>query len=433
MLFIINKLFMSQKITDPKEKPPIKSCLLLGKASLEGSSELDPLITEAKEMYRYWVHQNLLLRVIDELSIQDAGYLTCGLVTLEKKLNWEGGSVGAVICAYRALRAKKPDIGWLDDLTEWIIKNTKNPYNPFGTVMRHGAKNLTEFAQRTSEHESRAWKNIRKADQQREVSLKQKSSYERFKENSLKLRQSGEKEALSANFDLNSKEGVISALEDIACDGYTANVFSAKVAHSASISVLDEVDYFTKKELALRLIGRKRGPWGQFKKRLYRSLSCHVGRPWSRLSEDVCICGIYEHYVEEFNSLEPEEQEGGIEGRSQYIDGSIRFLSRGETVDGVWYYLPAVRHYSACHYSLTEAHPNWPDLKHILAAHCIHDWNEKYFTPVSLVLDGGPWDAVIRLEGVSHVMGGYNDAPNGFDDILDLVCEKGIKEIQERW
>lgn len=207
---------MAQKRTHPKEQLPIKSCILLGKSSLEGDSDLDPLIAEAKEMYRYWVHQDLLVGVIDELSIQDAGYLTCGLVTLEEKLSWEGGSVGAVICAYRALRAKKPDIGWLDNLTEWIIKNTKNAYNPFGTVMRHGAKNLTEFAQRTSEHESRAWKNVRKADQQKEVSLKQKSSYESFKENSLKLRQSGEREALSANFDLNSKEGVISALEEIA-------------------------------------------------------------------------------------------------------------------------------------------------------------------------------------------------------------------------
>jgi hypothetical protein len=424
---------MAQKITHPKEQPSIKSCLLLGKASLEGSPDLDPLISDAKEMYRYWVHQDLLVRVIDELSIQDAGYLTCGLVTLEKKLNWEGGSVGAVICAYRALRAKKPDIEWLDDLTQWIIENTKNAYNPFGTVMKHGAKNLTEFAQRRREHESRAWKNIRKAEEQREVSLKQKLSYERFKENSLKLRQSGERRALSANFDLDSIEGIIHSLEEIAADIYTANVFSTKVADSASISVLDEVDYYTKKELALRLIGRKRGPWGQFKKRLYRSLSCDVGRPWSRLSEDVCICDIYEHYVEEFNSLEPEEQEGGIEGRSQYIDGSIRFLSRGEAVDGVWYHLPVVRHYDGCHYSLTEAHPNWPDLKQILAAHCIHDWNEKYFTPLSQVLDGGPWDAVIRLEGVSHVMGGYNAEPNGFDEILDLVSEKGIREILERY
>ena len=108
---------MAQKRTHPKEQLPIKSCILLGKSSLEGDSDLDPLIAEAKEMYRYWVHQDLLVGVIDELSIQDAGYLTCGLVTLEEKLSWEGGSVGAVICAYRALRAKKPDIGWLDNLT----------------------------------------------------------------------------------------------------------------------------------------------------------------------------------------------------------------------------------------------------------------------------------------------------------------------------
>ena len=431
MLSIINKLTMAKKRTHPKEQPLINSCLLLGKASLEGSSDLNPLISDAKEMYRYWVHQDLLVRVIDELSIQDAGYLTCGLVTLEKKLDWEGGSVGAVICAYSALRAKKPDIEWLDDLTQWIIENTKNAYNPFGTVVKHDAKNLTEFAQRRSEHESRAWKNIRKAEEQKGVSLKQKSSYERFKENSLKLRQSGEREALSVNFDLNSKEGVISALEEIACDKYTANTFSTKVADSASMSVLDEVGYYTKKELALRLIGRKRGPWGQFKKRLYRSLSCHVGQRWSRLSEDLCITDIYEHYVEEFSSLELEEQEdeGGLVDRGEYIAELTRLTVGDDDKDGIWYRSnPHWPDFEARDYSLTEVHPNWSDLKHILALNCLHDWNEKYFMPVSPVLDGGSWKAVIRLEGVLHVMGGHNAEPNGFDEILELMFEKGVKK-----
>ena len=417
-----------------KSNSIIESCLLLGKSSFEGGSNLDSLIADAEGMYRYWGNQDLLLAIVDKLSIQDAGYLICGLVTLEDKLKWGGGSVGGVICTYRALRAKKPDIDWLDDLTQWIIENTKNAYNPFGTVVTHGAKNLTEFAQRTSEHESRAWKNIRKAEEQKEVSLKQKSSYERFKENSLKLRQSGEREALSANFDLNSKEGVISALEEIACDRYTANTFSTKVADSASMLILDDVCYYTKKELALRLIGRKRGPWGQFKKRLYRSLSCHVGQRWSRLSDDLCITDIYEHYVEEFSSLElgEQEDEGGLVDRGEYITGLTRLTVGDDNKDGIWYHLP-------CHWpyfkmqdcSLTESHPDWPALKHILASHCLHDWNEKYFTPLTPVCDGTSWYAAIRFEGVLHVMGGHAEWPNGFDEILDFLREKGDKKSSD--
>ena len=44
------------------------------------------------------------------------------------------------------------------------------------------------------------------------------------------------------------------------------------------------------------------------------------------------------------------------------------------------------------------------------------------------VLDGGSWWAVIRLQGVLHVMGGHNVEPNGFDEILELMFEKGVKK-----
>ena len=44
------------------------------------------------------------------------------------------------------------------------------------------------------------------------------------------------------------------------------------------------------------------------------------------------------------------------------------------------------------------------------------------------VLDGGSWWAVIRLQGVLLVMGGHNAEPNGFDEILELMFEKGVKK-----
>jgi hypothetical protein len=141
------------------------------------------------------------------------------------------------------------------------------------------------------------------------------------------------------------------------------------------------------------------------------------------------IWDIYDYYVDEFTSLEPEEQEdeSGLVDRDKYI-ASISGLAGDDTKDGVWYHMP--RHwpdYMCWDYSLTETHPNWPDLKHILASNCIHDWHEKYFTPVGHVCDGSSWQAVIRFEGILYVMGGHNAEPDGFHAILELIMEKGTE------
>ena len=167
----------------------VKSCVDLGRATENQETELDQLIADsAVWMHQYFESQDPLVRLINDFSILDAGALIRGLVVLEKELSWDGGSVGGVIRAYRALEMKKPDIGWLDDLTQWILENTNNPWNPFGTSVRHGAKNRTDFGRLSGQHEQRALRNTSKQKDLKVISNQQKEQYEEFKENSVQLR-----------------------------------------------------------------------------------------------------------------------------------------------------------------------------------------------------------------------------------------------------
>jgi hypothetical protein len=88
------------------------------------------------------------------------------LVILEERSNWVGGSVSGAIWAFVHLRGK--DSQRAETVAEWCMKNSTNPYIPFGSF-RGGARSLTgfdDFQENKANRQARG-KAVELADQER--------------------------------------------------------------------------------------------------------------------------------------------------------------------------------------------------------------------------------------------------------------------------
>ncbi|HEY5533732.1 MAG TPA: hypothetical protein VIL99_02150 [Ignavibacteria bacterium] len=68
----------------------------------------------------------------DNLKDEELINLLKGAVFIERELNWLGGSVAAGVWIYRNIRKRNLDKD--NKIADWIIKNTKNDYLPFGSL-----------------------------------------------------------------------------------------------------------------------------------------------------------------------------------------------------------------------------------------------------------------------------------------------------------
>lgn len=259
--------------------------MLRGKTLEYGDADQYQLTLKDKSKFPYlrkwWVGLNpSSCAEIRKLSFEDLGFLIRGKVLAEKLFGSSGGSVGEVIWLFRDLVNRRPDREWLDELTEWIIDNTNNhDYYPFGQIRTHGARNYSEFIARETMHKENSAKIQEKEREQFRVSRLHKEAYAEFKSNSISFRNSGKREQYLEWFNALT---LVEQLKVIAESKYTANFFPNSTARRSNDSVLDKLSYGHKKAIALRMIGRQKGPWGQFKKRLYKDL----GEEWNRLDCD---------------------------------------------------------------------------------------------------------------------------------------------------
>ncbi|MDP8243748.1 MAG: hypothetical protein P9L94_06675 [Candidatus Hinthialibacter antarcticus] len=91
------------------------------------------------------INKNDWEKEVSGLSTQELVFLIKGLVFAEKELNWYGGSVAGSIWLFKILIDLNVSIQTLDQVSLWVIKNTRNPYNPFGTAIYGNAKNYSEY------------------------------------------------------------------------------------------------------------------------------------------------------------------------------------------------------------------------------------------------------------------------------------------------
>jgi uncharacterized FlaG/YvyC family protein len=214
-----------------------------------------------------------------DLSDEEVGNLTCGLAYVEAQLRWLGGSVSGVIWLFQALVARGASITLLDDISGWVIEHTKNPYNPFGTQVSLGASTYSEYQSLSSSRAVEIGKCI-----QSDSELEERAEVER------QLR----REMAAAGADARSSEvrtRIIESFETLTLTEklekisshptFPPQFFHTSIADAATQEVIDSLPSEVQVELARRLKGKRKGPWGSFRKRLTKSLGpIWNKKPW---------------------------------------------------------------------------------------------------------------------------------------------------------
>ncbi len=214
-----------------------------------------------------------------DLPDEEIANLTRGLAYVETEFRWTGGSASGVIWLFQVLTNRNANVALLDNLSEWILAKTWNPYNPFGTTVSLGARNYSEYME---------WSSLRalaigryaKRDTEMEDIAKAERQLRR------KMAAAGA-EARNTQVRMNIIESlnllpVAEKLERISSDPtYPPQFFPTSIAASATQEVLAALPEKVRVELARRLKGKRKGAWGSFSKRLTLSLGpIWNKKPW---------------------------------------------------------------------------------------------------------------------------------------------------------
>lgn len=215
-------------------------------------------------------------RTASPLTDEEVADLARGLTYVETQLKWSGGSVSGVIWLFHELIDRNTKIELLDELSSWILRNTSNPYNPFGTRISLGAKNYSEYRTLSL---SRAQRINKYVDADARLGELARAEQEKRR----KMAAAGDK---ARNTPLRAE--IIQALNPLplaeklmvisADPTFPPQFFPTSIADSATQEVVDALPEDVRRNLARRLKGRKRGPWRNFRKRLVRSL----GEIWNK-------------------------------------------------------------------------------------------------------------------------------------------------------
>lgn len=261
-----------------KLPPKVRTTLIaIGRAELMGSGAKDADVVSLHSMDvinrqspEFWG------KAAADLSDSQLAELTCGLAHVEAELRWLGGSASGVIWLFQALVARNVNIELLDEVSGWVLANSRNPYNPFGTQVSLGARNYSEYRELAS---SRAVEiNNRIADEQKiEKHAKDERKIRREMAAAGAAARGTEVRAavIQSMRDLSLSE----KLEKIAGDPiYPPQFFPTSIADSATQADVDALPESVRLELARRLKGKRKGPWRNFRRRLLASL----GPVWNK-------------------------------------------------------------------------------------------------------------------------------------------------------
>ncbi|MCA6065352.1 hypothetical protein [Thalassolituus marinus] len=205
-------------------------------------------------------------KTCSDLSDDDLISLIYGVSYLETFHRWIGGSAASCIFIFRLLIKRNISIEVIDNVSEWIIRNSYNHYNPLGSRVRLGARNYSEYLELSKKRA------IKKAERERIEKIRQEK-YAREREirrvmaeacnndrkSSIRLEIIKEMEALS----LVDKLIFISGQPM-----YPPQFFPTCIADSCRLDDLMLLSPEVRSNLAARLRGRRKGPWGKFRTRL---------------------------------------------------------------------------------------------------------------------------------------------------------------------
>ena len=201
--------------------------------------------------------------VTQPMTTDDLVALIKGLTVAEKYHKWSGGSVSAVIWTFRELERRDHDLS--EQLADWILPRTDNPYAPFGS-QNHGATSYREFT------EIECLQGMMRAAGEKERILAEKEAREqravrkKQRHRSTQHRNSGIREKMIQDL---RELPVEEQLEQIAADTrYSVTFYPTLCAGQARQEILESLDGEIRLKLLEKMKGKHRGSWGKFKKRL---------------------------------------------------------------------------------------------------------------------------------------------------------------------
>ena len=213
------------------------------------------------------------------LSNTDLINLIKGITYVERELKWTGGSVAGGIWLFSILLNRNAPIEEIDETAAWVIKNTRNPYNPFGTIVTLGARNYSEYKKFTHERQILIQRELeRDKDFEREAK-EQRILQKQSRLFSAQQRGSPERENLIKKLNgMSVRDQLLLISKD---ENHAPNFYPTKCADSSDISIIESLPEEARYILANKMKGKYRGPWGAFKKRLL-SVCGPVGNkePW---------------------------------------------------------------------------------------------------------------------------------------------------------
>lgn len=253
-----------------------ETLIAIGRAELLGTPQNQADVKSLRFMDAINRDPGMMEQAATDLSERELAELTCGLAYVETEFRWLGGSASAVIWLFRALVARDASVALLDEVSGWILANSINPYNPFGTRVSLGARNYSEYRERSSWRAIEIKKCIaedkeieQRAEAERKLRRKMAAAGHAVRGTEIRAA------VIKSMNELSLSEKLVKIAHD---PTYPPQFFPKSIAASATQSDVDALPEDICLELARRLKGKRKGPWGRFRRRLLVTL----GPVWNR-------------------------------------------------------------------------------------------------------------------------------------------------------
>jgi hypothetical protein len=250
-----------------KDVPPsvISDLIDLGECGDADSSARETILRRLKPFERVnWLGWNEWTHIMDPLNETGAVNLVRGLVVGELVLKWSGGSAASVIWAFQVFQRRFPNSS--DDLADWILRRSENPYAPFGS-MRAGVRSMPEYrsylvakARRRSEGELAQER--QKIHKQVGQAVRKRLTAERA------VLQEAHRRARQNLVDELSELPVKERLEHIAWDDFHSLAFYPSSFADVTQKDFAELDVDTRQRLLDKMAARHKGAWLRTSNRL---------------------------------------------------------------------------------------------------------------------------------------------------------------------
>lgn len=204
----------------------------------------------------HWKTWNAFTVKLDE---QKLIFLIKGLTLCETKLNWCGGSVSSVIWTFNELRRRNSQ--YTDEVADWILGITNNPYVPFGTKVVT-ARSLKEYKGLLEIHKKAIYEGIQFENRMRElhnyrISIKQETAKHRNTQ--------ARKNFLLDLSKLTVEQQINKLLNDTI---YAVEFYPTCLAYKIAKEGLINLTEANRMKLLEKLKGKHKGPWQKAKTKL---------------------------------------------------------------------------------------------------------------------------------------------------------------------